>query len=94
LPDDTPQSVKLERLQRLQAQIQLQARKIGLDMVGSTQRILVEGISKKSSDEVSGRADNNRVVNFPGDKALIGHFVNIRITEALSHSLRGEVVGI
>jgi tRNA-2-methylthio-N6-dimethylallyladenosine synthase len=94
LPDDTPQSVKLERLQRLQAQIQLQARKIGLDMVGSTQRILVEGVSKKSSDEVSGRADNNRVVNFPGDKALIGHFVNIRITEALSHSLRGEVVGI
>jgi tRNA-2-methylthio-N6-dimethylallyladenosine synthase len=94
LPDDTPQSVKLERLQRLQAQIQLQARKIGLDMVGSTQRILVEGISKKRSDEVSGRADNNRVVNFPGDKALIGHFVNIRITEALSHSLRGEVVGI
>jgi len=94
LPDDTAQSVKLERLQRLQAQIQLQARKIGLGMVGSTQRILVEGISKKSSDEISGRADNNRVVNFPGDKALIGHFVNIRITEALSHSLRGEVVGI
>jgi len=94
LPDDTPQSVKLERLQRLQAQIQLQARKIGLDMVGSTQRILVEGISKKNSDEIFGRADNNRVVNFPGDKALTGHFVNIRITEALSHSLRGEVVGI
>lgn len=94
LPDDTPQSLKLERLQRLQAQIQRQARKIGLDMVGSTQRVLVEGISKKNDDQIFGRTDNNRVVNFSGDKALIGCFVNIRITEALSHSLRGEVVGI
>lgn len=94
LPDDTPQSVKLERLQRLQAQIQQQSRKIGLNMVGSTQRILVEGISKKNSDQIFGRTDNNRVVNFPGDRALIGHFADIRITEALSHSLRGEVAGI
>jgi tRNA-2-methylthio-N6-dimethylallyladenosine synthase len=94
LPDDTPQSVKLERLQRLQAQIQQQSRKIGLNMVGSTQRILVEGISKKNSDQIFGRTDNNRVVNFPGDRALIGRFVDIRITEALSHSLRGEVAGI
>lgn len=93
-PDDTPQSVKLERLQRLQAQIHQQARKIGLDMVGSTQRILVEGISKKNADEIFGRTDNNRVVNFSGDKNLIGCFVNIRITEALSHSLRGEVAAI
>ncbi|MBX3630063.1 MAG: tRNA (N6-isopentenyl adenosine(37)-C2)-methylthiotransferase MiaB [Nitrosomonas sp.] len=93
-PDDTPQSVKLERLQRLQAQIHQQARKIGLDMIGSTQRILVEGISKKNADEIFGRTDNNRVVNFSGDKNLIGCFVNIRITEALSHSLRGEVAAI
>lgn len=93
-PDDTPQSVKLERLQRLQAQIHQQARKIGLDMVGSTQRILVEGISKKNADEIFGRTDNNRVVNFFGDKNLIGCFVNIRITEALSHSLRGEIAAI
>jgi len=94
LPDDTPQSVKLERLQRLQAQIQQQSRKIGLNMVGSTQRILVEGISKKNDDQIFGRTDNNRVVNFSGDRALIGRFVDIRITEALSHSLRGEVAGI
>ncbi len=93
-PDDTPQSVKLERLQRLQAQIHQQARKIGLDMVGSTQRILVEGISKKNTDEIFGRTDNNRVVNFFGSKELIGHFVNIRITDALSHSLRGEVATV
>ncbi len=94
LPDDTPQSVKLERLQRLQAQIQRQARKIGLDMVGSTQRILVEGISKKNTDEIFGRTDNNRVVNFSGDKKLIGRFINIHITDALPHSLRGEVAGV
>ncbi|MDC8444549.1 MAG: tRNA (N6-isopentenyl adenosine(37)-C2)-methylthiotransferase MiaB [Nitrosomonas sp.] len=94
LPDGTPQSVKLERLQRLQAQIQQQSRKIGLDMVGSTQRVLVEGVSKKNDDEIFGRTDNNRVVNFSGDRALIGRFVDIRITEALSHSLRGEVAGI
>ncbi len=93
-PDDTPQSIKLERLQRLQVQIHQQARKIGLSMVGSTQRVLVEGISKKHTDEIFGRTDNNRVVNFSGDRNLIGRFVNIRITEALSHSLRGEVAAI
>ena len=60
-------------------------------MVGSKQRILVEGISKKNADEISGRTDNNRVVNFSGNKELIGRFVNVQITEALPHSLRGEV---
>ncbi|MCB1948399.1 MAG: tRNA (N6-isopentenyl adenosine(37)-C2)-methylthiotransferase MiaB [Burkholderiales bacterium] len=91
LPDDTPHSVKLERLQRLQAQIHQQSRKISQGMVGSKQRILVEGISKKNADEISGRTDNNRVVNFSGNKELIGRFVNVQITEALPHSLRGEV---
>jgi len=92
LPDDTPYAVKLERLQRLQAQIQQQSRKISQNMVGSIQRILVEGVSKKNVHEIFGRTDNNRVVNFSGEKELIGHFINIRITDALSHSLRGEVV--
>ena len=92
LPDDTPHAIKLERLQRLQAQIQQQSRKISQSMVGSTQRILVEGVSKKNTDEIFGRTDNNRVVNFSGEKGLIGHFINIRITDALPHSLRGEVV--
>jgi len=92
LPDDTPQTVKLERLQRLQAQIQQQSRRISQNMIGSTQRILVEGISKKNTDEFFGRTDNNRVVNFSGDKEMIGRFITIRITDALAHSLRGEIM--
>ncbi|MBS0496405.1 MAG: TRAM domain-containing protein, partial [Proteobacteria bacterium] len=92
LPDDTPQELKLERLQRLQAQINQQARKISQSMVGSIQRVLLEGVSKKNAGEFSGRTDNNRVVNLACDPALIGHFINVRITEARSHTLRGEVV--
>jgi tRNA-2-methylthio-N6-dimethylallyladenosine synthase len=92
LPDDTPQEVKLERLQRLQAQINLQARKISQSMVGSIQRVLLEGVSKKNADEFSGRTDSNRVVNLAGDPSLVGRFVNVRITEARSHTLRGEIV--
>lgn len=91
LPDDTPHAVKLERLQRLQAQINQQSRKISQSMVGSQQRILVEGVSKKNSDEIFGRTDNNRVVNFTGDIDLIGRFIDVQITDALPHSLRGEI---
>jgi tRNA-2-methylthio-N6-dimethylallyladenosine synthase len=61
-------------------------------MVGTRQRILVEGPSKKNPDELCGRTDNNRVVNFAGAPDLVGHFINIRITAALSHSLRGEII--
>ncbi|OQW38726.1 MAG: tRNA (N6-isopentenyl adenosine(37)-C2)-methylthiotransferase MiaB [Proteobacteria bacterium SG_bin4] len=92
LPDDTPQEVKLERLQRLQAQIQQQARKISQQMVGTVQRVLLDGPSKKNPEELAGRTDNNRVVNLPGDPGLIGCFVDVRITEARAHSLRGEMV--
>ncbi|SFE11592.1 tRNA-2-methylthio-N6-dimethylallyladenosine synthase [Nitrosomonas sp. Nm166] len=92
LPDDTPQEVKLERLQRLQAQIHQQSRKIGQQMVGSIQRVLLEGVSKKNTDEFFGRTDNNRVVNLASNPDLIGCFVDVRITEARSHTLRGEVL--
>ena len=92
LPDDTPQEIKLERLQRLQAQINQQARKISQQMVGSVQRVLLEGISKKNAEEFFGRTDNNRVVNLACDPALVGHFVHVRITEARSHTLRGEIL--
>ncbi|SER63134.1 tRNA-2-methylthio-N6-dimethylallyladenosine synthase [Nitrosomonas sp. Nm51] len=91
LPDDTSHSVKLERLQRLQSQIHQQSRKISQRMVGSKQRILVEGISKKNDDEIFGRTDNNRVVNFFGKKELIGEFIDVQIIDALPHSLRGKV---
>ena len=91
LPDDTPLEVKKERLMRLQEQINKQAAGYSRAMVGSTQRVLVEGASKKDAKQLSGRTENNRVVNFDGHPRLVGHFVDVRITEALSHSLRGRV---
>ncbi len=95
LEDDTPHEVKLARLQRLQALIDLNTRKASAAMVGSVQRILVEGPSKKGQGELAGRTENNRVVNFaPGDlgDALIGQLVDVRITESLDYSLRGDLV--
>jgi tRNA-2-methylthio-N6-dimethylallyladenosine synthase len=94
LPDDTPRAVKLERLQRLQSLIEAQARGFSERMVGSVQRVLVEGVSKKDAEELMGRTDNNRIVNFKGQPRLIGQFVNVAITQALPHSLRGEVVTV
>ncbi len=93
LPDDVPLDVKKARLARLQATINRQAQAISQGMVGSVQRILVEGPSRKDPNELSGRTGNNRVVNFPGEGALIGEFVDVRISEALPNSLRGEPAG-
>ena len=92
LADDTPQHVKLERLQRLQARIEAQARAISEAMVGSRQRVLVDGPSRKNPEELSARTDNNRVVNFVGPQTLRGRFVDVRITQALPHSLRGRLL--
>jgi tRNA-2-methylthio-N6-dimethylallyladenosine synthase len=92
LPDDTPAEVKLARLQRLQDRLNSQAQAISQAMVGSRQRILVEGASKRNAEELSGRTENNRVVNFRGQPRLVGEFVDVTITAALPHSLRGEVV--
>ncbi|MCB1915605.1 MAG: tRNA (N6-isopentenyl adenosine(37)-C2)-methylthiotransferase MiaB [Rhodocyclaceae bacterium] len=92
LADATPQAVKLARLARLQKRIEEQAAAISAAMVGSVQRVLVEGPSKKDASELAGRTDNNRVVNFPGLARLAGHFVDVTITAALPHSLRGEIV--
>jgi tRNA-2-methylthio-N6-dimethylallyladenosine synthase len=94
LADDTPQALKLERLQRLQAAINANAAAISAAMVGTTQRILVEGPSKKDADELMGRTENNRIVNFPGGPQaarLVGQMIDVRITQAYPHSLRGEV---
>jgi tRNA-2-methylthio-N6-dimethylallyladenosine synthase len=91
LPDDTPQEVKLARLARLQERIDAQERRIGERMVGTHQRILVEGASRKDAEELSGRTGNNRVVNFKGSRKLVGQFVEVTITAARRHSLRGEV---
>jgi len=92
LPDETPHEVKLARLQRLQARIEEQARALSRAMVGTRQRVLVEGAARKDATELSGRTPNNRVVNFPGPRECIGRFADVTITAALSHSLRGEWV--
>ncbi|MDH5785832.1 MAG: tRNA (N6-isopentenyl adenosine(37)-C2)-methylthiotransferase MiaB [Chromatiales bacterium] len=92
LPDDVPAEVKKARLARLQARINEQARAISEGMVGTIQTILVEGTSRKDENEVSGRTENNRVVNFPAGREVIGQFVRVRITEAYPNSLRGELL--
>ena len=94
LPDATPHEVKLERLQRLQARIEDQAQAISRAMVGSEQRVLVTGASRKNARELAGRTDNNRVVNFEGGPGLAGCFVDVNITAALPHSLRGEIARV
>jgi len=92
LPDDVPLEVKKERLARLQKLVNQQAARISQRMIGSTQRILVEGESKKDQKQLAGRTENNRVVNFDGNPRLVGEFIDVVITEALSNSLRGRVV--
>jgi tRNA-2-methylthio-N6-dimethylallyladenosine synthase len=92
LTDDTPHEAKMQRLHRLQAQLDKQVKAYSETMVGTVQRVLVEGTSKKDSQELSGRTENNRVVNFAGHPRLIGHFIDVRITRALPNSLRGEVL--
>ncbi|HEC13427.1 MAG TPA: tRNA (N6-isopentenyl adenosine(37)-C2)-methylthiotransferase MiaB [Acidiferrobacteraceae bacterium] len=92
LSDDVTNAVKQERLQRLQHQINVHADRISRRMVGTVQRILVHGPARKHPGQLTGRSENNRSVNFYGDETLIGQFTELRITEALPNSLRGEVI--
>jgi len=92
LPDDVPHEIKQQRLARLQAQLTEQARAISESMVGGTQRVLVERPSKKDKQELAGRTENNRWVNFSGPASLIGRFVDVDIVEARPQSLRGRLV--
>ena len=94
LPDDTPQAVKLKRLQRLQAAIEANMSRISESLVGTVQRILVEGPSRKSTaeaPELTGRTECNRSVNFKGPARLVGQMIDVNVTAVWSHSLRGEV---
>ena len=92
LVDDTAAEVKQQRLTILQRRIQQQAEDISRAMVGSVQRILVEGLSRKDPGELAGRTGNNRVVNFAGgDVNLIGQFIDVEITEVVTHTLRGRL---
>jgi tRNA-2-methylthio-N6-dimethylallyladenosine synthase len=95
LPDDTAQEVKLGRLQRLQKVIADNTRRYSDAMVGSVQRVLVEGPSKRNPNELQGRTENNRVVNFdggPNTSRLVGQFIDVHINESHPFSLRGDVV--
>jgi len=92
LTDDVPMKVKQERLARLQKRIIEMAAQISQDMIGSVQTVLVDRPARKDQSQISGRTENNRVVNFDGDHSLIGTFVDVRITEALPNSLRGTQV--
>ncbi|KTD48996.1 (dimethylallyl)adenosine tRNA methylthiotransferase [Legionella rubrilucens] len=91
LPDDTPMDVKKQRLQILQNRLLINAAQYSQSMVGSTQRILVTGQSKKNAQQLAGRTECNRVVNFDGPGTLIGQFVHVDISEALPNSLRGRL---
>jgi tRNA-2-methylthio-N6-dimethylallyladenosine synthase len=95
LHDDTPQELKLKRLQRMQKVLEAQSTAVSESMVGTIQRVLVEGASRKDANELMARTDNNRVVNFPAPEAmrhrLIGQFVELKITQAMHFTLRGEI---
>jgi tRNA-2-methylthio-N6-dimethylallyladenosine synthase len=96
LPDQISSEEKSARLQRLQQILDTQYREVSDRMVGTTQRVLVEGVSKRRDSELAGRTANNRVVNFPanfpGPETIVDAFVDLRVTAVLSHTLRGELL--
>ena len=92
LPDDTPQELKLKRLQFLQAKNEAKATEISQSMLGTVQRVLVVGPSKRGRGMMAARTDNNRIVNFVGDESLTDTMVNVKITEVFPHTLGGELI--
>ena len=94
LPDPVSMEVKKQRLQLLQQRLSMQAIRYSQSMIGSTQRILITGTSKRDPQQLSGRTECNRVVNFDGPAQLIGQFVDVQISDALPNSLRGRLIEI
>ncbi len=92
IDDEIPMSVKKQRLQRLQATINGFAAEISQQMVGTTQKILIEGVSKKDPKQLAGRTENNRVVNFDGNPRLIGEMIDVEIIDAYRNSLQGKII--
>jgi tRNA-2-methylthio-N6-dimethylallyladenosine synthase len=92
LRDETPKATKLARLHRLQAAVDANVSRISESRVGTVQRVLVEGASRKDASELAGRTDCNRMVNFKGPARLVGQMIDVRITATNSHSLRGEAI--
>jgi tRNA-2-methylthio-N6-dimethylallyladenosine synthase len=93
LADTTPHETRLARLQRLQALLAKQMQTAGQKMIGTVQRVLVDGVSKKNPRELTGRVDNNCVINFSGAEQLIGAFVDV-VVIAAPHTLRGEIAPV
>ncbi len=91
LPDEVPQEVKAERLKRLQDLVAVQAQRLAQSLLGSVQRVLIEGASRKDTQELAGRLDNNRIVNFIGAPNMVGRFVDVKITAVWAYTLRGEL---
>jgi tRNA-2-methylthio-N6-dimethylallyladenosine synthase len=94
IPDEVPQEVKAGRLKRLQELVNKQAETLSGILPGTVQRVLVESVSRKNSQELAGRMDNNRIVNFAGSPGMLGRFVDVKITSAWAYTMRGEVVNI
>jgi len=92
MADDTSHETKLARLHRLQARITELEQQVSHAMAGTVQRVLVENVSRKSEQEMAGRTENNRVVNFAGSPGMLGRYVEVRILSGTLHTLRGEVV--
>ena len=92
LPDNTPLALKKQRLAILQQDISKRAENFSRAMIGTVQRVLVEGPSRKSEKQMSGRTENNRVTNFDGSADMVGRFVDVKITEVFTNSLQGEIV--
>jgi tRNA-2-methylthio-N6-dimethylallyladenosine synthase len=94
LQDETPHEIKLQRLHKLQEAINTSITRISESRLGTVQRILVEGVSKRDANELMGRTECNRVVNFAGDEKWIGQLVDTQITETRTYSLRGELIAV
>jgi len=92
--DNTTDLIKKHRLSILQDVIASNASAISKQMVGTIQSVLVDSVSRKSESQISGRTENNRVINFSGDKDLIGRFVDVKVTESRTNSLQGELIGL
>ena len=92
MPDEVPHEVKAARLKRLQDLVVMQAETLSTSLPGSVQRVLVESVSRKNTQEMAGRMDNNRIVNFAGSPGMLGRFVDVKITSAWAYTMRGEVV--
>jgi tRNA-2-methylthio-N6-dimethylallyladenosine synthase len=94
MSDEVTYETKMARLKRLKTRIDELENAVAEKMVGTTQRVVVEAISKKDQRELAGRTDNNRVVNFVGSKNLVGQFVEVKIAAVSMHTLRGELIGM